>query len=283
MLNSALSQPNPAINTALADSASSPRSGRGRIALRDVSMVFRGSEREHTALDRVDLDLHAGAFTALLGPSGCGKSTLLNIVSGMLKPTTGTVSIDGVPVKEPTPLCNVVFQQHSLFPWLTALQNVAFGPRMLGLPDPENIALELLRMVGLERFAKAYPKALSGGMQQRVAIARALATKPTLLLMDEPFGALDAQTRSVMQEELLKIWDRFGTSVVFITHDVDEAIYLADRVIVMRTEPGGVKADIAIDLPRPRSPETLSSPGFERLRKTIHRAVREESLKVFNR
>lgn len=283
MLNSAASQANPALNTALADSVPSLRSGRGRISLRDVSMVFRGSEREHIALDRVDLELQAGAFTALLGPSGCGKSTLLNIISGMLKPTTGLVSIDGVSVKEPTPICNVVFQQHSLFPWLTALQNVAFGPRRLGLPEPESIALDLLRMVGLERFAKAYPKALSGGMQQRVAIARALATKPTLLLMDEPFGALDAQTRSVMQEELLKIWDHFGTSVVFITHDVDEAIYLADRVIVMRTEPGGIKADIAIDLPRPRTPETLNTPGFENLRKTIHRVVREESLKVFNR
>ncbi|WP_020485142.1 ABC transporter ATP-binding protein [Methylomonas sp. MK1] len=283
MLNSTASQANPAINTAFAGSVPSLRSGRGRIFLRDVSMVFEGLEREHTALDRVNLELEPGAFTALLGPSGCGKSTLLNIVSGMLKPTTGTVSIDGVAVKEPTPLCNVVFQQHSLFPWLTALQNVSFGPRRLGLPEPESIALDLLRLVGLERFAKAYPNALSGGMQQRVAIARALATKPTLLLMDEPFGALDAQTRSVMQEELLKIWDRFGTSVVFITHDVDEAIYLADRVIVMRTEPGGIKADIAIDLPRPRTPETLNTPGFENLRKTIHRAVREESLKVFNR
>jgi len=283
MLNSGATQPSPATPGKLADSVPSLRSGRGGVALRDVSMVFRASERGHVALDRVDLELEPGAFTALLGPSGCGKSTLLNIISGMLQPTAGTVSIDAVPVKEPTPLCNVVFQQHSLFPWLTALQNVAFGPRMLGLPEPENIALELLRMVGLERFAKSYPNALSGGMQQRVAIARALATRPTLLLMDEPFGALDAQTRSVMQEELLKIWDRFGTSVVFITHDVDEAIYLADRVIVMRTEPGGVKADITIDLPRPRTPETLSSPGFERLRKTIHRAVREESMKVFNR
>lgn len=283
MLKADATQACPAIPSPLADSFAPPRSGRGRVALHGISMVFPGLEREHTALDGVDLELEPGAFTALLGPSGCGKSTLLNIISGMLKPTTGSVSIDGVPVKEPTPLCNVVFQQHSLFPWLTALENVAFGPRMLGLPEPENIALELLRMVGLERFAKSYPNALSGGMQQRVAIARALATKPTLLLMDEPFGALDAQTRSVMQEELLKIWDRFDTSVVFITHDVDEAIYVADRVIVMRTQPGGVKADIAIDLPRPRTPETLNTPGFEDLRKTIHRAVREESLKVFNR
>jgi NitT/TauT family transport system ATP-binding protein len=166
---------------------------------------------------------------------------------------------------------------------MTVLGNVSFGPKMLGRANPEGEGRTFLDIVGLERFKDAYPSTLSGGMQQRVAIARALATYPKVLLMDEPFGALDAQTRSIMQEELLKIWSQFSTTVVFVTHDIDEAIYLADRVFVMKTLPGSIKEAIRIDLPRPRSPEMMSHSEFAALRKRVIHLIREESLKVFNR
>lgn len=257
-------------------------SQRGTISVNHVSMAFRRDGKTFIAVDDIDLQIKAGEFVALLGPSGCGKSTLLNMVSGILKPTTGNVLIDGQLVKEPTPTCNVVFQQHSLFPWMSALENVAFGPRMLGHASPEAVARTFLGLVGLEKFAKSYPTALSGGMQQRVAIARALATYPTVLLMDEPFGALDAQTRSIMQGELLKVWANFKTTVLFVTHDIDEAIYLSDRVIVMRTLPGGIKEDIKVDLPRPRFPELVETEKFGLIRKRISELIKEEGLKVFN-
>jgi len=243
--------------------------------------MFDSNGVKTTALDDISLAIRPGEFISLLGPSGCGKSTLLNLIAGILRPTAGAVSIDGNPVIEPNPTCNVVFQQHSLFPWMRVVENVAFGPRMLGHANPEGVARTFLALVGLERFGGAYPVMLSGGMQQRVAIARALATYPPVLLMDEPFGALDAQTRSIMQEELLKIWAQFSTTVVFITHDVDEAIFLSDRIVVMRTQPGAVKEEIDIDLPRPRMPAMMLSERFTALRGRVLSLIREETLKVF--
>lgn len=258
-----------------------PQAARGDIQLSGVSMVFRRDGVETPALDQVDLAVRPGEFVSLLGPSGCGKSTLLNLVAGILQPTTGMVEIDGAAVREPNPTCNVVFQQHSLFPWMRVIENVAFGPRMLGHANPQGVARTFLSLVGLERFANAFPVTLSGGMQQRVAIARALATYPPVLLMDEPFGALDAQTRSIMQEELLKIWAQFRTTVVFVTHDVDEAIFLSDRIVVMRTQPGAVKEEIPVDLPRPRTPAMMLSDRFTALRGRVLSLIREETLKVF--
>jgi NitT/TauT family transport system ATP-binding protein len=254
---------------------------RGEIRLEGVTMQFSRDGVETTALEAVDLRVRPGEFVSLLGPSGCGKSTLLNLVAGILNPSAGTVTIDNTSVTDPNPTCNVVFQQHSLFPWMRVLENVAFGPRMLGHANPEGVARTFLSLVGLERFARSYPAALSGGMQQRVAIARALATYPPVLLMDEPFGALDAQTRSIMQEELLKIWAQFRTTVVFVTHDVDEAIFLSDRIVVMRTQPGAVKEEIIVDLPRPRTPAMMLTDRFTSLRGRVLNLIREETLKVF--
>ena len=262
--------------------ASVPGARQGAIRIDNVSVEFRRNGVATTAVREIDLEIAPGEFTALLGPSGCGKSTLLNVIGGMVRPTRGEIRIDGVPVTEPNETCGVVFQQHSLFPWMTALDNVAFGPRMLGHASPNSVARELLALVGLEKFAGAYPAQLSGGMQQRVGIARALATRPPVLLMDEPFGALDAQTRSIMQEELLKIWWAFKTTVVFVTHDVDEAVYLSDRVLAMSNSPGSIKEDIRVDLGRPRAPEVALSAEYGALHRRVHWLIREESLKVFN-
>lgn len=254
---------------------------QGRIEGRGLAMRFETKSGPVVALDDLDIDIRPGEFVALLGPSGCGKSTLLNVVAGILKPTTGKITVDGKPVKGPNPDCGIVFQNHSLFPWMSVLENVAFGPKMLGRGDPIGTARTFLALVGLEKQASAWPSSLSGGMQQRVGIARALATYPPVLLMDEPFGALDAQTRSIMQEELLKIWSQFKTTVIFVTHDIEEAIFLADRVIVMKTLPGGIKRDVAIDLPRPREPSMIKSELFNAYRGEIFELIREETLKVF--
>ncbi len=245
-------------------------------------MRFESKSGSVVALDDLDIDIRPGEFVALLGPSGCGKSTLLNLVAGILKPTSGKISVDGKPVKGPNPDCGIVFQNHSLFPWMSVLENVAFGPKMLGRADPIGTARTFLSLVGLEKQASAWPSSLSGGMQQRVGIARALATHPPVLLMDEPFGALDAQTRSIMQEELLKIWSQFKTTVIFVTHDIEEAIFLADRVVVMKTLPGGIKREVLIDLPRPREPSIIKSELFNQYRGEIFELIREETRKVFS-
>lgn len=255
---------------------------RGAIHVDKVSVEFKRNGEVFPALAPVDLNVEAGAFVSFLGPSGCGKTTLLNVISGMLRPTTGSVQIDDTPVTRPIPLCNVVFQQHSLFPWMKVIDNVAFGPRQLGDGNPEATARTFLSLVGLDKFATLYPAQLSGGMQQRVAIARALATYPPVLLMDEPFGALDAQTRTIMQEELLKIWANFSTTVIFVTHDIDEAIYLSDRIVVMRTAPGSVKEVIDVPIPRPRTPKIMQSEVFSRIRLRVIDLIREETLKIFN-
>jgi ABC-type nitrate/sulfonate/bicarbonate transport system ATPase subunit len=255
--------------------------GLGRIDGNDLSVQFAAQSGSVTALDRLEIHIKSGEFLALLGPSGCGKSTLLNLVAGILKPNTGTLTIDDKPVEGPNPGCGIVFQHHSLFPWMSVLENVAFGPRMIGNSDPVATARTFLALVGLEKHEKSWPASLSGGMQQRVGIARALAIYPPVLLMDEPFGALDAQTRFIMQEELLKIWSQFNTTVVFVTHDLEEAIFLADRVVVMKTMPGGIKREVVIDLPRPRVPAIIKSEQFNAYRSEIFELIREETLKVF--
>ncbi|RTL54008.1 MAG: ABC transporter ATP-binding protein [Bradyrhizobiaceae bacterium] len=258
------------------------KSARGRIVGRKLSMKFSTRSGDNIVLDDLDIEVRGGEFIALLGPSGCGKSTLLNLFAGILKPTGGSVSIDDKPIKGPNSDVGIVFQQHSLFPWMSVLENVAFGPKMLGRADPIGTARTFLALVGLDKFETAWPSSLSGGMQQRVGIARALATYPPVLLMDEPFGALDAQTRSIMQDELLKLWSQFNSTVVFVTHDIEEAIFLADRVIVMKTMPGGIKTEVNIELPRPRSPDVIKTDKFNFYRGQILELIREETLKVFN-
>ena len=251
------------------------------IELDHVSIFFRRAGEDVTAVLDISLGVAPGEFVALLGPSGCGKSTLLNAIAGFRPPDRGAVLLNGKPHHAPSALCGVVFQKHALFPWMTVLNNVAFGPRRLGFADPDALARNMLEMVGLASVAKAWPSTLSGGMQQRVGIARALATRPPVLLMDEPFGALDAQTRVLMQAELLKIWMHFRPTLVFVTHDIDEAIFLADRVVVMRTLPGTIGEEFEIALPRPRDPEVMESSQFLTYRRAIAGIIRDEARKVF--
>src|SRR5258706_6603971 len=252
------------------------KNDRGHVVIEGVSVAFgRGRER-HLAVAETTVDITPGQFVCILGPSGCGKSTLLNSVAGYIAPTTGRIMVDGDLITEPGPDRGMVFQQYSLFPWKTVRENVAFGPRILGRsdPTPESIADTFIEMVGLTKFAKRYPAELSGGMQQRVGIARALANYPRVLLMDEPFGALDSQTRHMMQENLLQIWSEFGTTVVFVTHDIDEAVFLGDRVLIMSASPGQIIADIAVDLPRPRDPDLAVDDRFMQLRRRWHEYMR---------
>ena len=256
---------------------------KGHVRIGDVSVLFGRGRSAHLAVDDCSLDVPPGQFVCLLGPSGCGKSTLLNCVAGFEYPTVGTVTIDGAAVDGPSPERGMVFQQYSLFPWKTVLANVAFGPRMVGhaAHEAESIARTFLGMVGLYDFANHYPATLSGGMKQRVGIARALAIQPNVLLMDEPFGALDAQTRVMMQDNLLRLWEQFGTTVLFVTHDVDEAIFLADRVVVMSASPGRIVGDLTVHLPRPRTPETYTAEEFVALKRQCIELIRTETLRAF--
>lgn len=262
---------------------------RGHVVIDDVSIVFAGRNGKRNndvvAVNQTSTEIQPGEFVCILGPSGSGKSTLLNAVAGFIPPTSGQVRIDGETVTEPGPDRGMVFQQHSLFPWKTVLQNIAFGPRVSGrgTGTDERDARAFLEMIGLSKYADSYPKELSGGMQQRVGIARALANYPSVLLMDEPFGALDSQTRAVMQENLVSIWREFGTTVLFVTHDVDEAVFLADRVLIMSAGPGEIIEEVKVPLPRPRGPETIASAEFVALRATCLGVIRTESLKAFER
>jgi len=257
------------------------RSDRGAIAIDNVTVAFGKGAARHLAVAETSIDIAPGEFVCLLGPSGCGKSTLLNSVAGYVAPTGGQILLDGAPVTAPGPDRGMVFQQYSLFPWKTVRENVAFGPHILGRDDCDATANTMIAMVGLSKFANRYPAELSGGMQQRVGIARALATYPNVLLMDEPFGALDSQTRHMMQESLLEIWSEFGITVLFVTHDIDEAVFLGDRVLVMSASPGQIIAEIPVGLPRPRSFEVMSDDAFLALRRQCHEQIREESLKAF--
>jgi NitT/TauT family transport system ATP-binding protein len=233
---------------------------------------------ELTVLNGVNLTIRKGEFITVAGPSGSGKSVLLDIIGGLTQASAGTVQIDGVRVTRPDPRTGYVFQQYALFPWRTALANIEYALEVHGVRKAERIerARALLSLFGLSGFEDRYPNQLSGGMQQRVAIARALACDPEILLMDEPFAALDAQTRDILQSELLKIWERINTTVVFVTHSIDEAIYLADRVVVMTARPGSVKEIIDVDLPRPRDADIRSSPEFNEHRQRVWEALRDE-------
>jgi NitT/TauT family transport system ATP-binding protein len=245
------------------------------ISIHDVGKVFHSGGQEVCALEAIDLEIRQGEFVCLLGPSGCGKSTLLNAVAGFSPPTTGTITVDGSIITDPGPDRGMVFQEYALFPWMTVEQNIAFGLQIK--KEPKLTIQEkvngLLAMLHLEEFRKRYPKDLSGGMRQRVAIARVLAIDSPILLMDEPFGALDALTRRNLQDELLRLWTELEKTILFVTHSIEEALYLADRTVVMTYRPGTLKRDLAIDLPRPRD---VASPAFNALKKELSALLMEE-------
>jgi NitT/TauT family transport system ATP-binding protein len=234
------------------------RDGNATVAIQDFSLRMTESE-----------------FITVVGPSGCGKSSFLNLVAGFLQPTRGKLLLEGAAIRGPGADRGVVFQEHALFPWMTVERNIGYGPRVNGAaPEAiQRIVSESLEMIGLQRFVNAYPKELSGGMKQRVAIARALATQPKMLLMDEPFAALDAQTRRFLQGELVRIWQQTRTTILFITHSIDEAILLSDRIVVMTARPGTVKEIIPIELPRPRDE---NQPEFLTYRRRISAALQNE-------
>ena len=254
-----------------------------KLTIKDVTVTFqRRRGGSVVAVDRLDLAVRDKEFVCIVGPSGCGKSTLLRVIAGLTRPSSGDVVLDGARVGGPGADRGMVFQSYTLFPWLTVQGNVEFGPRLSRHP-PElcaRIAKRYIDLVGLSGFEHAYPKELSGGMMQRAAIARALANDPEILLMDEPFGALDAQTRTLMQELLLSVWEQTHKTVLFVTHDIDEAVLLADRVYVMTARPGRIKREVHVSLPRPRTVDVLDSEEFLHLRREVHQSIREESLKV---
>ena len=254
-----------------------------KIRARDVRMDFaiadeRGRKQQIAALQDFNLDIREGEFFTLLGPSGCGKSTFLNVLAGLARKTGGSISIDGQPASGINREQGVVFQGYALFPWRTVLQNIEVGLEIRKIPKRERreTAEQFLHLVGLAGFGQRYPHELSGGMRQRVAIARSLAYSPSLLLMDEPFAALDAQTREILQSELLRIWEQHKTTIVFITHSLDEAIYLSDRIAVMTHRPGRIKSVLDIALPRPRPAEIRHAPAFVQLREQAWDVLRDE-------
>lgn len=252
-----------------------------KVTVDNVSVVYRPPRSaEVLAVDHVNFHAVENECCVLVGTSGCGKSTLLRLVAGLMLPSSGLILLDGKVVVGPSAHRGMVFQSYTLFPWLTVRKNVQFGSRFAKLSPKERaeISLHFINVVGLKGFEDSYPRTLSGGMQQRVAIARALANDPKILLMDEPFGALDAQTRSLMQELLLRIWERERKTVLFVTHDVDEAILLADRVLVMSARPGRIKKEIPIDIPRPRNnSEIFMDAAFIEAKREIHHLIRAES------
>jgi NitT/TauT family transport system ATP-binding protein len=266
------------------DQSSAVRARFQRLKQREVILkvdqltkVFTNGTRSTLALNNISFETHRREFLCVVGPSGCGKSTLVRIIAGLEDYTSGDVLLDGKPVTEPGSDRGMVFQGYTLFPWLTVKKNVMFGLEINGKYDAEQQALQWLELVGLEKFADCYPHQLSGGMKQRVAIVRALANQPRILLMDEPFGALDAQTRCRMQAHLLEIWRKIDITIVFITHDLEEAIFLADRILVLSAHPGEVQELIEVPLPHPRSSAQFISPEFvttkARLDELIHKGA----------
>jgi NitT/TauT family transport system ATP-binding protein len=251
------------------------------IQVNGVNKVFKTDTRDVVALKDIDLDIPQGQFVCLLGPSGCGKSTLLNAVAGFSLPSSGTITADGKLVTGPGPERGMVFQEYALFPWMTVEKNIAFGLEIKGM-HAEAIGAkvdELLAMLSLSDFRHRFPKDLSGGMRQRVAIARVLALDSPIMLMDEPFGALDALTRRNLQDELLRIWAELEKTIIFVTHSIEEAIYLADRIVVMTYRPGTVKRDIMVDLPRLRDPAAVE---FNALKRELGQLVMEEQQRHHN-
>ena len=244
----------------------------------DLNKTFGGGNDKVVAISDLNLQVEENQFTVLVGPTGCGKSTFLYMVAGFEKPTSGKIILDGKPITKPGPDRGFVFQEFVLYPWRTVLSNVTFGLEIAGVPkeDARERAMRLIEMVGLDGFENAYPHTLSGGMKQRVGIARALAYDPEVLLMDEPFGSLDAQTRKVMQGELIRIWEKMKKTVIFVTHSVIEATYLADKIIVMTARPGRVKGIIDVDLPRPRD---YTGKRFLKIREEVLGLLEEEVMK----
>lgn len=245
------------------------------IQIEKVSKIFSTGGREVIALDDINIDVRRGEFICLLGPSGCGKSTLLNAIAGFSLPTMGSVLVDGKSVLSPGPDRGMVFQEYALFPWMTVEKNIAFGLEIKKLPKAqisEKVG-ELLKILNLQDFRDRYPKDLSGGMRQRVAIARVLALDSPIMLMDEPFGALDSLTRRNLQDELLRIWTEFKKTIIFVTHSIEESIYLADRIVVLTYRPGKIKKNVGVTMPRPRDP---SSTEFNDLKKELSLLVMEE-------
>jgi len=255
-----------------------------KVGLSEICLSYRTESGERLlALDHINLQVKAGEFVCVVGPSGCGKSTLLHLIAGLQPPTSGQVFVDGQPVQGPGTDRIMIFQEHGLFPWLTVGQNVEFGMKMKGISkaEREEKTRDYLRLVHLAKFEKSYIHQLSGGMRQRVAIARALATEPDVLLMDEPFAALDAQTRDLLHDELERIWSDTGRTIIFVTHNVREAVRLGDRVVLLTFRPGRVKSEFPVDLPRPRhleDPEVARAAGriLEGLREEINRSLEVE-------
>ena len=257
-------------------------SGDVIVKIDHVEKIYQGRSGEVVALNGVDREIRENEFVCVVGPSGCGKSTLLNIIAGLERPTSGRVCVKGKEVVNPGSERGVIFQQYALFPWLTVKKNVKFGLKLRGVKEPELsvIADKYIRLVGLEEFGDSYPKELSGGMKQRVAIARAYAVNPEILLMDEPFGALDAQTRTQLQTELLETWEKEKKTCFFITHDVEEAIILAQRVVIMSARPGRVKEIVPVNIPYPRTQETKMTKEFLDLKVHVWGQVYREFLEV---
>lgn len=254
---------------------------KNRIVIDHVSKIFQTPQGNVPAISDIDLKIANGEFFSIVGPSGCGKTTLLRILAGLETASTGTILIDALDGNRP--LSSMVFQEHSIFPWLNVLDNVAYGLKMRGFGKKERyeIAMYYIKMIGLENFMKAYPSQLSGGMKQRVSVARAFANDPQILLMDEPFGALDEQNRIILQQELLEIWERTKKTTIFITHSIDEALCVSDRIMVMTAHPGTIKAIIDVDLPRPRDISKIRTTlRYNELFQMIWQSLREEVLKV---
>jgi NitT/TauT family transport system ATP-binding protein len=254
------------------------------IIARDLTIAYSERKGRIVAVENLNFKITPGEFVCFLGTTGCGKSTILNVIAGFIKPTTGVVLMGSQPITGPGPERGFVFQQHALFSWKNVRGNVEFGLKMKGINRIKRatIADEFIRLVGLTGFEKSYPRELSGGMQQRVGLARTLANDPAVILMDEPFGSLDAQTRLMMQELLLNIWGKLGRTVVFVTHDVDEAIFLADRILILTSRPGKLKDEIVVSLPRPRSYEVMMSVEYISIKKRVLALIREETIKSMN-
>ncbi|WP_180155671.1 ABC transporter ATP-binding protein [Acinetobacter sp. YH12045] len=257
----------------------------GEIDIRNLSLHLGQGQQRFQALNQVDMHIQAGEFVCLLGPSGCGKSTLLGALAGHLAYSAGELLVDTETVSKPHPDRGLVFQHHTLFPWKSVIENVAFGLKMKGISPTERLkqAQHMIDLVGLTGFEQKFPAELSGGMQQRVEIARVLINQPKVLLMDEPFGALDAQTRIRMQQLLLDIWQDIQTTVLFITHDIDEALFLADRVLIMSHRPGRIIEEIRLNFARPRDIDIVTSPEFTELKKHCMHALKREILEDMNR